>query len=152
MATGLYCHRASRTEGVGVGKYPDRVFVTGLGAVSAAGVGADVLWDACLESRSFATDVPARWERYYNSSSRVWAPLVEPDYRSFSIRRSEELLLSRPALLGIVSTEIASNSAGFARAKGSTPGGGYAFTDVAPERVGVFVGTGLGGAKSPFDN
>lgn|GEM_PF-239459 len=135
-----------------MGKYADRVFVTGLGAVSAAGVGADVLWDACLESRSFATGVPARWERYYNSSSRVWAPLVEPDYRSFGIRRSEELLLSRPALLGIVSTEIASDSAGLVRATNSSPGGGYAFTDVAPERVGVFVGTGLGGAKSPFDN
>lgn len=129
-----------------------RVFVTGLGSISAAGVGADSLWHACLENRNFAVEAPANWNHYYTSSSRVWAPLVEPDYRAFGIRRSEELLLSRPALLGIVATQIAAESAALGREEISTPGGGYSFTDVAPERVGVFVGTGLGGSRSPFDN
>ena len=129
-----------------------RVFVTGLGAVTSAGVGVDELWRACLECANFANPTPLAWSRYYTPSSRVWAPLVEPDYRAFGIKKSEELLLSKPALIGIVASQLALNAAGLELTTDKTPAGGHQIHGVLPGRIGVFIGTGLGGARSPFDN
>lgn len=133
-------------------KNPQRVFLTGLGAVSAAGVGVDALWGACTESANLATPTPEIWTRYYASTSRVWAPLVEPDFRAFGIRKSEELLLSKPALIGIVASQMAIEAAKFELTTEVNSAGPHILQGVHPSRIGVFIGTGLGGARSPFDN
>lgn len=129
-----------------------RVFVTGVGAITSAGVGADELWRACLDGRNLVVSIPETWGPFYRANSRVWAPLVEPDFGSFGVRKSEELLLSRPALIGIASSQLALLGAGLHLADERTPAGGNKLRDIPSGRLGVFIGTGLGGARSGFDN
>lgn len=126
-----------------------RVFVTGVGVVSAAGSTVEALWDACREGRSVVAPIPPHWDTYYPAASRVWSPLPEIDFSAFGIGRTEQLTVGKPALLAIVAADQALHHAGLSgRTAASAP-----IANAEPGlRAGVFVGTGLGAAAAPFDN
>lgn len=125
---------------------PERVFVTGLGAISTVGERLEDFWAACLARQSHVATVPPHWDTYYQSGSRVWSPLPDIDFSPYGIGRTELLTLAKPTLLAVAAASQALTQAGLST--NPLPTG-------SPEPVpaaGIFVGTGLGAAAAPFDN
>lgn len=122
-----------------------RVFVTGVGAVTVFGAGVEVLWQSCKALSTVTAPIPEHWHAYYRPSSRVWSPLPLMDFQSFGFSRAELLTSSLPMLLAAVAADEAiSNS--------NSRGDKHSFGQANSDSTGVFVGTGFGGAKAPFDN
>ena len=129
-----------------------RVVVTGLGIVSSIGSDPDLFWNNCLEGKSRVAPIPEHWRHYADYHSSIWATLdpLEPDK------------------LGLTRVEVAQNDpasliAGNAARQALTNGGlqlevfnkranSYRLADVDAQRVGVYMGTGIGGANSFLDN
>ncbi len=130
----------------------NRVFVTGLGIVSSAGCGVERFWSGCKAGANLVSEVPAHWSEYYRSTSRVWAPLPEPDYSQYGLGKTDLLTLGKPAALAIVAAQQALTVAGIAvnRQAGRYPVA--QLESIAGPRAGVFIGTGLGAAQAPFNN
>jgi 3-oxoacyl-[acyl-carrier-protein] synthase II len=122
-----------------------RVFVTGLGAVSAFGLGVNALWQGCTTGDSKVEPTPAHWSLYYQATSRVWSPLPPIDFSTLGFSRTEILTTGIPSLLA-----VAASTEGIRQANADTMLLGS--TIAAQVRAGIFLGTGLGGAKAPFDN
>lgn len=129
-----------------------RVVVTGLGVVSSIGSDPPLFWNNCLEGKSRVGPIPEHWRRYADYCSCIWATLDPLD----------------PGQLGVTRVEIAQNDpvsliAGHAARQALKSGGlkselinkrsnSYQLTDVDAHRVGVYMGTGIGGANSFLDN
>lgn len=120
-----------------------RVMVTGLGAISSFGPTVDQLWQGCLRGTDLTAPIPEGWAQYYKSTSRVWAPLPAIDYPGLGFTRAEILTMSVPSLMLAAAADEALRQAAI-----ETP----LKEDSLRPRAGVFVGTGLGGARAPFDN
>ncbi len=122
-----------------------RVFVTGLGATSAFGLGVSALWQGCSIGDSKVEPIPAHWDLYHRATSRVWSPLPPIDFSTQGFSLTETLTSSVPALLAVTASKEAMLQAAaedfLLRA-----------TTAVQVRAGVFLGTGFGGAKAPFDN
>ena len=122
-----------------------RVVITGAGAISAIGTGVENFWRNCLEAKSVVGAIPCAWTRYADLHSRLWSPLPEVDYEALGIVRAERLQLDPFAMLALGAAREALENAGFdliaaQRARVLTIGG------EDTRRVGVFLGTGIGGA------
>lgn len=129
-----------------------RVFVTGLGVVSSVGSGVENFWTGCKAGTVVAAEIPLHWNEYYRATSRVWAPLPEPDYSQAGLGKTDLLTLGKPAALAIVAAQQALELAGVEvdRQQGRYPAA--QLQGVAPPRAGIFLGTGLGAAQAPFNN
>lgn len=129
-----------------------RVFVTGLGVVSSVGSGVENFWAGCKAGTVVAAEIPLHWNEYYRATSRVWAPLPEPDYSQAGLGKTDLLTLGKPAALAIVAAQQALELAGVEvdRQQGRYPVA--QLQGVAPPRAGIFLGTGLGAAQAPFNN
>ena len=119
----------------------NEVFVTGMGAFTGCGPGVADLWLACLTSKNLVVPVPSSWSRYYASRSRSWIPLPRFDWTALGHTKTEQLTQPMSALLSLAATREALNQANW-----------HAHESDDPYRRGVFVGTGLGDARAPFDN
>jgi 3-oxoacyl-[acyl-carrier-protein] synthase II len=124
-----------------------RVVITGAGVISSAGQSIDEFWENCLRGVSLAQDIPEHWLHYYQPRSKVWAPLPSCDYAKFGITRTERILLSTPALIGLCASYQATQNAGL-----ETDSAGKIAKLGTETRMSVHIGTGLGAAHSPFDN
>ncbi len=130
----------------------NRVFVTGLGVVSSVGSGVEDFWAGCKAGAAVAAEIPPHWNEYYRATSRVWAPLPEPDYSQAGLGKTDLLTLGKPAALAIVAAQQALEHAEVEvdRQQGRYPVA--QLKGVVPPRAGIFVGTGLGAAQAPFNN
>lgn len=122
-----------------------RVVISAGGAVSAIGIGLEQFWRNCLEGISAVAAIPSAWDRYAELHSRLWSPLPEIDFEALGIVRTERLQLDPFAMLALAAAREALLNAGYSlvpaqRARAFTLAG----EDSA--RVGVFLGTGIGGA------
>ena len=126
-----------------------RVYITGIGVCSGVGHGSSAFFDGCLAGAAAVEPVPASWGAFYQPQSRHWSRLPAPDLLAAGLRKLDLLLLGKPAQLGVVCAHQALTEAGFLPA---APSRAFPQTDVPAERVGVYVGTGLGAAQAPFDN
>jgi 3-oxoacyl-[acyl-carrier-protein] synthase II len=129
-----------------------RVFVTGLGVVSSVGCGAEEFWAGCRAGTAVAVDIPTHWNEYYRATSRVWAPLPEPDYARAGLGKTDLLTLGKPAALAIVAAQQALE---LAQVEVDRRQGRYPLAqlqEIAAPRAGIFLGTGLGAAQAPFNN
>ena len=106
-----------------------RVVVTGVGAVSALGLTAPDTWDGMVAGRSGTRDIslfdPSRLGVRFAAEAPDWDPSV-------CINRKEARRMDRYAQFAIGASKEAAAQAGFEDFDGS-------------ERVGVMVGTGIGG-------
>jgi len=130
----------------------NRVFVTGLGIVSSAGHGIENFWAACKAGTPVASEIPPHWDEYYRATSRVWAPLPDPDFKAFGLGKTDLLTLGKPAALAIVAAQQALEHAGVVvdRQQGRYPLA--QLEGIEGARAGIFLGTGLGAAQAPFNN
>jgi nodulation protein E len=113
-----------------------RVVISGMGAVSAAGLGIEALWSAVSEGRSQIR--PLRLERPYGGRIKIAAQvpdldvasLLEPEIRPFCDPFTQ---------FAVIAADEAMAQAGFAR------------KDIAGPRTGVVIGSGIGGSTT-IDN
>lgn len=128
-----------------------RVVISAGGAVSAIGIGVEEFWRNCLGGQSVVAPIPPAWDEYARLHSRLWSPLPEIDFEALGIVRTERLQLDPFAMLALAAAREALVNAGFSlvpaqRARAFTLAG----EDSA--RVGVFLGTGIGGACTFLQN
>lgn len=128
-----------------------RVVITGGGVVSAIGMGVEAFWQSCLEGRSVVAAIPPAWLGYAELRSRLWSPLPEIDHEALGITRTERLQLDPFAMLALGASREALVNAGFdlvaAQRTRALPIAGE-----DPARIGVFMGTGIGGAHTFLRN
>ncbi len=128
-----------------------RVVITGGGVVSAIGTGVEAFWQSCLEGRSAVAAIPPAWLEYAKPRSRLWSPLPEIDHEALGIARTERLQLDPFAMLALGASREALANAGFdfvpAQRSRALPIAGE-----DPARIGVFMGTGIGGACTFLHN
>jgi len=128
-----------------------RVVITGAGVVSPIGTGVDEFWRHCLQAKSVVMPVPEQWLKYADLRSRLWSPL-HYDPESLGITRTERLQLDPVAMLALGAAREALEGADFTLVPAAERSRAFALSDVNSERVGVYFGTGIGGAHSFLHN
>jgi 3-oxoacyl-[acyl-carrier-protein] synthase II len=129
-----------------------RVVITGAGVVSSLGIGMDEFWSNCLKGNSVVAGVPESWPHYSELHSRIWSPLPEIDHELLGVARAERLQLDPVAMLALGAAREAIGHAGFALTSAGERSRNFILSGVDSERVGVFFGTGLGGAITFLQN
>lgn len=124
----------------------NRVFVSGMGAISPFGVGVEKLWGALLAGASAEQDIPNGFSYYHEPNSRVWAPLPPLDYSSLGISRAEQIKLDPLCLLSFVATSEALENASLNIRCTDEKKRTFRIDGVEPARLGISMGTGLGGS------
>ncbi len=117
-----------------------RVAITGIGAVSAAGVGAEALWDLLTAGRS-ATGEISQFDAT-GFDCRVGGEIAEFSARKFvpkSYRKSVKVM-ARDIEIAVAAADLAFRDAGI-DTRGTTDGQGA--PTVAPHRLGCNIGAGL---------
>lgn len=129
-----------------------RVVITGAGVVSAIGIGLEEFWRNCLAGKSVVVPIPPAWGRYADLHSRLWSPLPDIDPESLGIARTERLQLDPVAMLALGASREALVRAGFSFAPAAERSRAFTILDEDPGRIGVYLGTGIGGAYSFLHN
>lgn len=125
-----------------------RVVITGAGAVSPIGSGVDEFWRHCLEGRSTIRPIPAEWGNYAELHSRHWSPLLNYDPESLGVARTERLLFDPVSVLAIGAAREAFDRAGFTLVPAGERSRNFLMYGMDTSRVGVYMGTGIGGAHT----
>jgi 3-oxoacyl-[acyl-carrier-protein] synthase II len=113
------------------------VVVTGLGATTPLGGDVASTWDALLAGRSGVRTLTADFVERFELPVKIGAPLaVDP---TEVLPRVEARRLDRCEQVAVVAARQAWSDAGFGD------------DDVDPERLGVVIGTGIGGAMTLLD-
>ncbi len=113
-----------------------RIVISGMGAVSAAGMGADTLWRAARDGLTQVREL--RTERPYDGRIRIAAQV--PPYEPSAYIESNLLPFCDPfTQYAIIAADEAAAQAGFGR------------DDIGGSRTAVIVGTGIGGMTT-IDN
>lgn len=116
----------------------DDVVVTGLGATTPLGGDVASLWDGLLAGRSGIRPIDADWVEKYELPSRIAGSLaVEP---TEVLPRVEARRLDRCEQVAMVAAKQAWADAGFGENNDDSV--------VEPERLGVIIGTGIGGVHT----
>jgi 3-oxoacyl-[acyl-carrier-protein] synthase II len=113
-----------------------RVVVTGLGTITPLGVGTDSLWEGLLSGRSGIR--PLTGAEFVEHPVRI-AGTVPVDPAAL-LPRQQARRMNRGALLAVTAAREAWRDAGFSA-------GGTRDSGLDPDRVGVSVGTIIGGAR-----
>ncbi|WP_119067323.1 beta-ketoacyl-[acyl-carrier-protein] synthase family protein [Rubrobacter indicoceani] len=112
-------------------------YITGLGIVSPVGVGRETFWEAMLAARSGAAPIT-----HFDASDfavRIACEANDFDPRDFMEKKAISRV-DRFTQLGLASAKLALEDAG-----------AWGFLESTPERVGLVLGTGLGGVGSMED-
>jgi len=129
-----------------------RVVVTGLGIVSSIGSDHRVFWRNCLEGVSRVTPIPEHWRRYADYNSCIWATLDPIDADAYGVTRVELAQNDPASLMAGFAARQALTGAGLQPELINKRSNSYRLAEVDAERVGVYMGTGIGGANSFLDN
>lgn len=129
-----------------------RVFITGIGVVSALGNQLDEFWCNCLHGQTRIEETPTEWGEYYQAKSRFWSPLELPDYSSFAINSAYAAPRDTAVLNAIVASDQAIEHAGLQAEITNGKSRRHKLLDVRDLYAGVFCGTGLGCITSILDS
>lgn len=129
-----------------------RVVISGAGVVSPIGVGVKEFWCRCLEGSSVVALIPVQWLQYADLKSHLWSPLPELDPESFGISRTERLQLDPVTVQALGAVREALAQAGFTLMPAEGSSRVFTLPELDATRVGVYLGTGIGGAFSFLDN
>ena len=129
-----------------------RVVVTGLGVVSSIGSDASQFWNNCLESKSRVEPIPEHWWQFADYHSSIWATLDPIDAAQLGLTRVEVAQNDPASLIAGNAARQALTNAGLEPELSNKRANSYRIPGVDAERVGVYMGTGIGGANSFLDN
>ncbi|MDP2708250.1 MAG: beta-ketoacyl synthase N-terminal-like domain-containing protein, partial [Burkholderiales bacterium] len=129
-----------------------RVVITGAGVVSTIGTGVNEFWRNCLEARSAVAPIPENWEHYADLHSRLWSPLPDIDPEYLGVARMERLQLDPGSVLALGAAREAFERAGFSLVPDAASSRVFSLAGADAARIGVYLGTGIGGAYSFLHN
>ena len=129
-----------------------RVVVTGLGVHSSIGSDPAEFWANCLQAKSRVAPIPEHWRRYADYHSCIWATLDPLDADALGLTRVEVAQNDPASLIAGSAARQALTGAGLEAELVNKRANSYEITDVDSQRVGVYMGTGIGGANSFLDN
>ena len=129
-----------------------RVVVTGLGVASSIGWDPASFWENCLEGRSSIAEIPEHWRRYADYHSSIWSPLGDFDLEQLGITRVEVAQNDAGSLIAGFTARQALEQAGLELEQANKRANSFRICGIDAERIGVFMGTGIGGANSLLDN
>lgn len=118
--------------------------ITGIGVVSSLGTSVEEFWDGCLAGRSVVEEIPAHWRQYSDFKSTLWSPLPAIDYGERGITRGQRMQHDPLNLNAILAAEEAVANARWPRADVGIDAGFAA----GGSRIGVYMGTGIGGSHT----
>ncbi|MCX5877487.1 MAG: beta-ketoacyl synthase N-terminal-like domain-containing protein, partial [Deltaproteobacteria bacterium] len=125
-----------------------RVVITGLGVISSIGQNPGDFWKSCLEAKTRVERIPDHWFHYGDFHSQIWSTLPAVDYSTYGIGRIEEKQLDTTSLIVIACSFQALDSAGLEYTKLDQKRNTYSISSLDKDRVGVFMGTGIGGLST----
>jgi 3-oxoacyl-[acyl-carrier-protein] synthase II len=129
-----------------------RVVVTGLGVVSSIGSDPARFWENCLGGKSRVVPIPEHWRQYADYHSCIWATLDPLDPVELGVTRVEAAQNDPVSLIAGYATRQALTNAGLEPELINKRSNSYQLNNVDAQRVGVYMGTGIGGANSFLDN
>ena len=129
-----------------------RVVVTGLGVVSSIGSTTAQFWENCLDGAGLVAPIPEHWREYADYRSNIWSPLPSLDFRAHGISRVEETQHDPVSLIAELATREALLEAGFTPELADKRANTFRLPGIDPQRAGVYMGTGIGGANSFLEN
>ncbi|MDX1433559.1 MAG: beta-ketoacyl-[acyl-carrier-protein] synthase family protein, partial [Gammaproteobacteria bacterium] len=89
---------------------------------------------------------------YSSYRSSIWSPLPALDFRAHGITRVEESQHDPVSLIAEIATRQAVLGAGLRPELADKRANTYRLPGIDPQRAGVYMGTGIGGAKSFLEN
>lgn len=122
-----------------------RAVITGIGVVTPLGNGLDVFWPRALRGETAVGPIPGHWNAYFRPNSTIWAPLPSHDFSDYAISRVEAIQLDRCQQISLACARQALETAGIGVALRDEKKNSFAVSGVDAQRVGVFMGTGVGG-------
>jgi 3-oxoacyl-[acyl-carrier-protein] synthase II len=122
-----------------------RVAITGLGPITAIGIGRDAFWKASLEGRSGSRAIDFPWMDREQFRSHVGAPVTGFEPGDFGIAPRERRVLDPAACFALAGAGLALDDAGLATPPVEDARGVFGIEGYDPERVAVILGTGIGG-------
>jgi len=129
-----------------------RVAVTGLGVASSNGWDPSGFWENTLEGRTTVVPIPEQWHQYATYHSSIWAPLGPVDPAKLGVTRVEMAQNDPVSLIAGFTARQALEHAGLELELANKRANSYRICGIDAERIGVFIGTGIGGANTFLDN
>jgi 3-oxoacyl-[acyl-carrier-protein] synthase II len=123
----------------------ERIVITGMGTVSAVGIGRDAFWRGCLEGRSGAVSLESPWVVETGLSTRIAAPVRGFDPVQAGVPSRQVPLLDRTSWFAIAAAQEAIADAGFATEPAEDRRDALRVRGADPQRIATIVGTGIGG-------
>ena len=114
-----------------------RVVITGMGVVSPVGTGLDAFWDALTNGRHGIREMESWKEAGLNAT--LAAPVTDFDPAAYGIDKKSARRTDRFTQFAIAASTMAIDNAG------------TDFKDLDPFRVGVIIGSGIGGLETIDD-
>jgi 3-oxoacyl-(acyl-carrier-protein) synthase len=128
------------------------VVITGIGVVTNLGQNVVDFWENCLAGRSIIEPIPQSWQFYSKYHSGIWSPLGEVNFKAKGFSDVELLQRDPVSLLAMDAAQQALADAGFTCILTNPKKNQYQIEGIPSDRCGVFVGTGIGGAKTFLEN
>jgi 3-oxoacyl-[acyl-carrier-protein] synthase II len=129
-----------------------RVVITGIGVVAPNGAQTGIFWDNCLKGVVNVEQIPQAWKSYYTSLSTIWAPLPPIDFLKYRFSRLEMMQSDMTAMLAGVAAYQALSMAKIDALLTNEKKNSYTLQNIDSSRIGVFIGSGIGGISSVISN
>lgn len=129
-----------------------RVVVTGVGAYSSFGLGADTMWENLMANNSVIKPIPKYWDKYSSFKSQFISTLPPIDYLKKGFKKYELRFCDQVSLNAVISAQEALEHANFKLSLSKPKINGLSIADIDPMRTGVYYGTGVGGVNGFIEN
>ncbi len=90
-----------------------RVVVTGIGPVTALGIGKDEFFSNILDRKTVICQIPPEYEKTYKFKSRYYVPKPEFSLSEYGISTNQEDIMGECARFSVLGTRLALQDAGF---------------------------------------
>ena len=128
----------------------NRVYITGIGMVTPAGMDTETTWRNMLAGQTRVEKVPENWHEHDQIDTGIWSVLPPECNFQELFSRADNRSLDPVSMLSILAADSAVASAGLEVETINRRRGRYRLNDV--EETGIFIGTGIGGAKTFLAN
>jgi len=128
-----------------------RVAVTGIGVITSISTDTNQFWDNCLAGETAVEEIPETWREFAEYHSTLWSPL-SLDLATLGVSRVEAAQNDPVSLIAAYVAKQALISSGFTLAVKDKRARTEYIVGSTAARAGVYMGTGVGGAKSFLEN
>ncbi len=129
-----------------MGENRESVVITGVGPITSIGIGKHDYWTGLMEGRVGTTDMDDSLDRRLRS--RVGAPVSGFHPANYGLEDRQVRLLDPVSVYALAATSLALEDAGFTVKSGNRRKQCLEILGVDANRVGVIIGTGIGGLST----